>query len=170
MPSASRWTNGTRSLFESCFSRASARLKSIACDWFVNSKWQLCTGNWMESTSGPSNKNVNRSCSYLFVQHPTNGFLPRSDVFTPFPALCYAIDRRQLNGLCIYFSWQRACRGMKIDEVLMFAFEKSKGKLFEHAASLPSARAGRIDDRKYWTDVDVPENDDKVGISVNNSH
>lgn len=29
---------------------------------------------------------------------------------------------------------------MKIDEVLMFAFEKSKEKLFEHAASLPGAR------------------------------
>lgn len=62
------------------------RSKSIACDWYVNSKWQLCTGNWMESTSGPGSKNVNRSCSYLFVQHPSNGILPRSDVFTPFSA------------------------------------------------------------------------------------
>lgn len=62
------------------------RSESIACDWYVNSKWQLCTGNWMESTSGPGSKNVNRSCSYLFVQHPSNGILPRSDVFTPFSA------------------------------------------------------------------------------------
>lgn len=62
------------------------RKVSRAIDMWTRSDSYVRAIGW-KALLGPGSKNVNRSCSCLFVQHPSNGNLPRSDVFTPFPAL-----------------------------------------------------------------------------------